>query len=1564
VDYCRLVARFGLTALVATTAISCAQERDTINRVDAYALDKTFFVGPNLADPSDDPEFYAATTVVDVPYGVQAGVFTGMVGDLRRIKWEITDELLNARLTYELINGADGKGNAHTNTGQIVASFKILSHFDIKREYNPQTGEELNIIGENTTDRPWYERSYFRVDWSQNVVESSYNFDPLAMLKLDGQQLESLSYRVDPNDPDAPQFVSDQGYFDITNKVYLKSADIGGTPSCFYYAWAVAGGTYPFGMCDPAEVKLRLSFSRVPQATDPNYRDYEPREWDGARYNAHGAFMTDRLGYDRHYGVIDAKWHHLINRYNIWDKSHLDVPCTASVDNNNNGTDDDCESAPGSRCDDLVGACTVPYAKRVTRPNAWHFNLSNDDEVIFDSTNRAAEEWDTALREAVQAARLVECERTKGASIVGTRWEGQDCAKAFPINQTDDAEVTSVRALNACWSVSGYKSAMCAPSDPNSVAALDKMIALCHNPVSASDDPMCGGTGLVTRPGDIRYHQVNVVPTPQTSSPWGYGPTLADPLSGEVIQAGINVWNAVTDTAAQNTIDQIRWMNGELQDYQITTGDYVQNWAQAASAHMPGSAPMMTPGAIDQRVVGTGAMTADKLQATAALRKAANVDVRNLTRELMARTLDATQAGTITGQSKAGGTAYAEAQARIQMAKGTPEEAALMAPAWLDMAGVDCTNAQCGADKQVQLTDAVLNRASPIRGLDGNTVAGIEQQAQAGLAQKGQCVLAAPEPTGLVPLAKIMKDKFPYDANASAADQTARVNKMWNYLRGKFNYAVIAHEMGHTIGMRHNFASSWDKFNYRPQYWQLRTRGGTSTNPCTGPVADGSTCLGPRYYDPLDQDEIDQMIWMWQQTTVMDYAGDVTQDTLGLGVYDYSAARAFYADVVDVRAQGATVPGVGAVSARTQAQKVGSEMFDMVDSAIQPFAGTFVDDESDPNGDGSPNYIHYTQWNNFFGLLNKASCRPADTSPPQGWDADANGTYSPVFDGHIVRGEVCDRMPVDYVDWRDMVPDQTSVVLTNYSPFFVLARRAKDVNNRPRMPYAFCPDDWVEGGIPSCYQHDNGADIFEEMMFHDRLYEDRHIFDNFRRGRSTFSIYGAYQRSVSRYHTKMETLASEYAFIHDFILHDVAYSNSVPYSLVTSIYEAEGAPLRDFLLASSFAFDHFTRALVRPQPGPHTFNQKDFSILRPYDGALPGQGAIDVPQGSMGMGNDVSYGGRETENGFISTNGYYLANSAGSYYDKTWAIASIVAQGVSSGNWSRAQSVDGRWLSSNLTNLYPDGARRLIGAVLTEDQATYGARVATSKSGLPSFQQVGMYKYPLSPIGWVSFTQPDGPAICWPSNGAEACTDVKGTPLPGAPATAPTTSLPVDPELGFEVQKFVLFYSYVYLPANEKNDWLDMLRVFRLGGDVNPTFDASSLVEWVDPQTGFHYIAKRFGNEQMMGTAYDKGIGAKMIQWANTLAARAYAPADPAQPFDAQTGRFNYKMDASGQPVVLADPNFPPDDPNNVRCDENTACVQLRNYRGVIDYSRDLGKRFGVAYPCLNGIFQPGTYCD
>src|SRR4029079_4232327 len=142
---------------------------EPINRVQANALDKTFFVG-DLNDDLDNPTFYSKAFALDQSAG-QNGLSVGLYSGTDRVKWEISEDYLIARKAYQIVQGGDQHGlpNGAPN-GTFVARYKIKSHFDIKRSYNPSTGEDLNIIEENTSDRPWYERKYMRVDWSTNDV--------------------------------------------------------------------------------------------------------------------------------------------------------------------------------------------------------------------------------------------------------------------------------------------------------------------------------------------------------------------------------------------------------------------------------------------------------------------------------------------------------------------------------------------------------------------------------------------------------------------------------------------------------------------------------------------------------------------------------------------------------------------------------------------------------------------------------------------------------------------------------------------------------------------------------------------------------------------------------------------------------------------------------------------------------------------------------------------------------------------------------------------------------------------------------------------------------------------------------------------------------------------------------------------------------------------------------------------------------------------------------------------------------------------------------------------------
>src|SRR4029077_13656320 len=107
-----------------------------------------------------------------------------------RIRWVIDEQNLYAYRDYQLVAGGNGEDksasglakeaanptpddttqSAETMSSLPVAAYKIEKHFDIKRAYEPSTGEERNVIEENDVDRPWYARECMRVDWSKNLL--------------------------------------------------------------------------------------------------------------------------------------------------------------------------------------------------------------------------------------------------------------------------------------------------------------------------------------------------------------------------------------------------------------------------------------------------------------------------------------------------------------------------------------------------------------------------------------------------------------------------------------------------------------------------------------------------------------------------------------------------------------------------------------------------------------------------------------------------------------------------------------------------------------------------------------------------------------------------------------------------------------------------------------------------------------------------------------------------------------------------------------------------------------------------------------------------------------------------------------------------------------------------------------------------------------------------------------------------------------------------------------------------------------------------------------------------
>lgn len=1565
----------GLTALALVAG--CAQEQKPIDRVQPNYYDKSFFVGQDYVGVQDDPEFYSQGTLVDVGYGAgQDGLFTSTYAQpLSRVKWEITEKLLIARLAYERVKDSDGKGvGKATNDGIVVAAYPITAHFDIRREYNPSTGEELNVISENTLDRKWYERQFIRVDWSKNLSTDNYDFDTLSQMGVyGGITYEPLAYDVtDPNHEDAPHIDAEAGYLDITNKAFatpqMITLDIWGGftfPACYLDA-DIGGGGAPTTQCSPVELTIRQSFRKVAN------NDYEPEDWDGYRFQAFGAFTTDRKGYARDYGMTDTQWHRFINRYNIWERSHkyanpeklegavaCFTPSTTPVganphrDLDGNGTEDECESVGGgSRCDTFSQKCTLPYRERTPKTVVW-FHGEGSHPDFFEPTRDAAHEWDVALRSAVMTARYAECQRTGGT----------DCAAQFPVysgqqddnqdaiwlaKEVDDCRAGRFSAPNGCEALAdtlGAERNMSA--GVIALAKMPEMVVLCHSPVEANDPAQCGSPRLpdnltaalcfsarlegnretmatcskaiTARKGDLRYHLVNTIATPQTPSPWGIMVDAHDPLTGEKIAASINVWSHVTDLWSQGVVDTARYIKGELTTADVTEGTYVREWAEAAEAASSGSSFKLSLEE-QQNLIARAAGLADTATLKETLktikRTQAFKDAAALRHQMSEVRFDALQPST-------NAQVYAQ---RRKRALNTPTEAALMTRPMLELGGSKLTG------------NALLAATSPLRGGNPTLQRELNQMRELALADRGACVMhEAPAPLGIADLANVLEAKFgAFNPGASKGDQAAHAERARKWIAQRAHYAVVTHEMGHSIALRHNFVSSSDAWNYRPQYWQLRTENGDKTTQCTG-VATPAGCVGSRSVDPLDANEKANLITMFMQSTTMDYAGETTQDLLGLGAYDFAAARMFYGDVASVLTD-STI-------------RAGQNKAKGVLGKIDNFGGIVGIQFEFPDETGDLANIHYTQLQEKYGMIRDCVAVDPNRFKPATWNESLMGAWHPVVDGLMVavNGEYkkCKQLSVDYVNWSKLRAASASEGSNVRSDHVI------DPNGRVRAPYGFATDRWADLGNLSVYRHDNGADPYELFDFLITQQEVNHIFDNYRRGRQTFSVRNASSRTLSRYNEKLRDAAKGMGLLAN-IYRDFALAQNYDYGTLWPYIATEF--FKDNMLASGMGFDHFARQLARPEAGPHMLQN---GVIRSNldTAGNPGTTVVTVPNGATGYFGNVSFGGRPMENALSETNGEYDSEftvNAGSYYDKAW-VPMLLTESVDNFiSDSRRDFLDGRYRAVSMADLFPDGFRRWLGNNLTGDDALKGPRMASTASGRPL---VDSQKWPSQGLGYTSWWQTT-PTVCFQGADSLQC------------GTNPTNSVPVDPQVGWEQQKFLIAMTLMYLPENAQQTWLDQMGLWELGADSDPGFANRIELHLPDGKT---YIAKTFGKESILGKTVQKGIAARMVQYANELMQQAY-DVDGGDDLDGDNtpdwyvphltnGVVRVKYDSTIQVIAPngqvgnGRPGCNATDNSDCKCEQNRACVALQKYSELPFFLRQAMRDYGLAHPSMKGIY-------
>ena len=1270
-------ARIRLAALAflvggCVVASGCAAQRDPINQVQIGALPKTFFVGQMLEDSSDDPEFYYRTTVVDVAAGAGSEeLFTSSDAQPTvRVRWEITETKLIARLSYELIDNTDGTGTtggpprndapsvatvaaakapaASTTDGQIVASFTIQKHFDIRRSYNANTGEENNVVVENDTDRPWNQRDYVRVDWSKNLVTDAYDLDAASQMGLAGVTWDPIDYSIsDPASTDAPAIDIPNGYLDVTNKAFaapqvIHDPDYGDYPACQLV------GDYPRISCNPSEVKLRLSFKKVVDT------DYEPADWDGRKMDVFGFFTSDRYGYDRRYGIIDEKWHRYIARWNVFEKSHDPrklacntpelTPAGADVhrDLDLNGTEDECEDVGrGARCDEASHLCTMPLRDRKVKTIPWYVNRDFPED-IFAGGRKVVDTWSDAIRVGLLAGRLAECRRTKE--------QGCEAAMGWPAVWADD---------------------FVPPVGNSSTAEVPRVFVLCHNPVDPTkDDPACGAEGLSPRMGDLRYNFFTYVVSAQAQAPWGIMVDAEDPLTGEKVAGSVNQWGSTLDRASGQLVDLVELINGVTPPDGFIVGKDVSDWVAANQANGTAAKPAAMSAteltqrlaAFDPHAMAPFATGAPKTAAKKAGPKSARFKAR----------MDALEGA---GKLGPGNTAIMN---RLGKLRGTDLESKMITPEVAQAAGFDPTQ---------PVSKTGLSLASPFARMNPLMRRSLDRRGLMGRAKRHACRSEAPDGDHLIGLARKAQALFGTVDPKNAAAVKDHRDKIYQWARQNYAIGVFSHEFGHSTGLRHNFAGTFDSLNYDTRYWQLRTKNGTVTNQCAPGNTDGASCIGPRYVDPITDEEINGGINGFATSSVMDYPGDQALDMYLIGKYDRAALRMGYGGVVDVwNTPGMSVTGSGD-GQQTAYEAIGlTDPPDLFGVRSFPTAGALTS-----------TFKHYTEYASRFNLVD-------------GCHDDGDPTTATA-----VLGKTCAGPALDVVDYRDM---QDFAPVPAYASFATTASTV-DPQGRVRRGYMFSSDEFADTGNVPSFRYDAGADPYEQIRFLEAAYENRYILDAFRRGRTQFNSESVTERIQSHFLDTIQLIAKTFGFAMVLEVDDP--SKPDPTLLVNGNY----GPLA---MGTSVAFDLFARMLTRPEPGAYCstgadkcpgtqpFGLTDFIYVADPD-PLPAMIPYDfqVPLGK----------GRYIHNDFDYGQGYWWSDyqkQVGSFYDKTWAVYYLSESFDTFVSNSKEDFIDGRYKNINFATVYPEQVRRLFAGLLTGDIESIApwADPAAGGTGIPN----------------------------------------------------------------------------------------------------------------------------------------------------------------------------------------------------------------------------------------------------